>query len=79
MFDSAIHSFGNMIKCMKYIYIYIYISMCVCVCVKREIKKAKRTKKWNVRNQCGLVLEANIRPQKVIDDFIFIIKLYVLQ
>lgn len=69
MFDSAIHSFGNMIKCMKkknYIYTY----------VKREIKKAKReNKEMEHKKSMGFGLRGQHPPQKVIDDFIFIIKL----
>ena len=69
MFDSVIHSFGNMIKCMKkknYIYTY----------VKREIKKAKReNKEMEHKKSMGFGLRGQHPPQKVIDDFIFIIKL----
>ena len=44
MFDSAIHSFGNMIKCMKYI--YMCVCVCQCVCEKGN-KESKETKQRN--------------------------------
>ena len=53
-------------------YIYTY--------VKREIKKAKReNKEMEHKKSMGFGLRGQHPPQKVIDDFIFIIKLYVLQ
>lgn len=49
-------------------YIYTY--------VKREIKKAKReNKEMEHKKSMGFGLRGQHPPQKVIDDFIFIIKL----